>query len=423
MFGRRIVPYVIAVACAVSAAAISFPQDAEARVVCRTYTEGNQRVTEFCQDGYLCDLEARKCRPGPEARRKLEAERARKLAEVRKRQSELRERIRNALKQNRRTEPARPAAAPGTGQNPFNCSYKPAGGGAAWDAMCLDTVMSDPRKLAGLRCNPGEICPRGAGGIVVDNSVRRPAAAAAGVYTPGTWYAPSDDWRRVPSPQYHRATASPPAQAAPPRQSLRERLRMRLRYGEAESQINRLIAERNKHARASAAWEAMNDALKELDRTLSANGYDLSATFHSQGVYGGGDQDGGTGSGGGNAAARGDQTPADNAAPPAADNATPPADQSSGDQQAAKAEPDKPKRSARDETMCGFILYRVHQNDPAYHQIGQIPEACRDDVMQEALAEQSRMHPTIILDSSDREEIRRMISEVEALRGQAPPGE
>ena len=132
-----------------------------------------------------------------------------------------------------------------------------------------------------------------------------------------------------------------------------------------------------------------------------------------------GAQDGGTGSDSGNAAARGDQTPADNAqATPAADNATPPADQ-----QTAKAEPDKPKRSARDDIMCGFILYRVHQNDPAYHQIGQIPEACRDDVMQEALAEQSRMHPTIILDSSDREEIRRMISEVEALRGQAPPGE
>src|SRR5690606_12068589 len=65
--------------------------DASARVVCRVYTEGNQRVTEFCNEGYLCDLEARKCRPGPEARRELEAEKARRMAEDKRRNQELRE--------------------------------------------------------------------------------------------------------------------------------------------------------------------------------------------------------------------------------------------------------------------------------------------------------------------------------------------
>ena len=41
----------------------------KARVICRIYTQGRQRITEYCQDGYTCD--DTKCLPGPEIRRQI----------------------------------------------------------------------------------------------------------------------------------------------------------------------------------------------------------------------------------------------------------------------------------------------------------------------------------------------------------------
>lgn len=61
---------------------------AKAKVVCRVFDEGTRRITQYCEDGYECDLAAQKCRPGPELRRQMqenvEKERREQLAKVQK---------------------------------------------------------------------------------------------------------------------------------------------------------------------------------------------------------------------------------------------------------------------------------------------------------------------------------------------------
>lgn len=59
---------------------------APAKVICGSYQRGNQVVTEYCQDGYECDMVARKCRPGPELQKKFDDERA---AALKKAQQEI----------------------------------------------------------------------------------------------------------------------------------------------------------------------------------------------------------------------------------------------------------------------------------------------------------------------------------------------
>jgi hypothetical protein len=375
----------------------------QARVVCRVYREGNQRITKYCEDGYLCSPND-KCSPGPEMRRKAEAERARRLAEIRRHNEALHQRVRDALKRMRRAEPRR-AGVP----IQFNCSYKPAGGGAAWDAACLNTVMSDPRRLLVLRCAPGEACPRGSGGLTVGNAPS--SGYTAGTYTPGTWYTPSSDWKTIPSPQYRQGSGSVARRAGGAQPvSLRERLRLRLGHQEAEDQVRNLIAERDRNARNSAAWNAMNGVLQDLGQTLADNGLNLPEYFDDDGRV--------KPTAGGGAAP---PTPSDNiakAVPPPADNGPvpgPPVEQSGPNAPA-------PERSARDEVYCSFILYRVHSNDLAYRRMEQIPEQCRTPEMEEALAQQQKDHPTLIFDSSDREAIRQLLRGSEdVLRGQVPP--
>jgi hypothetical protein len=382
----------------------------KARVVCRVYTEGNRRITKYCQDGYLC-VPNDKCSPGPEIRRKIEAERQRRLAELKRRQDELRARVRNTLKGMRRAEP-RHAATPGT----FNCSYKPAGGGAAWDAACLSKVVSDPRQLLLLRCAPGETCPRGAGGLTVGNA--QTGGNAGGTYTPGTWYTPNSDWKTIPTPRYRQGSGSiarPRAGSRP--MTLREQLVMRLRHKQAEEQVERLLAERNREARGSAAWNAANGVLKDLGQTLADNGLDLPEYFKEDGTPRDSDGDGNLGPP--PQAAPGEVA----TAPPPANNPTPPnASSEPAAPAAAPSAPPPPQRSTRDEVYCSFILYRVHSNDLAYQNIEQIPEPCRTPEMREALAHQQSEHPTPYLNDSTGETVELLLRRTDAaLRDQAPP--
>ena len=47
----------------------------EVRDICRVHTEGNRRITEYCDDPYVCDLAHAKCKPGPELQRQLDEKR------------------------------------------------------------------------------------------------------------------------------------------------------------------------------------------------------------------------------------------------------------------------------------------------------------------------------------------------------------
>lgn len=80
-----------------------------AKVVCRVYDEGNRRVTQYCEDGYECDLAAQKCRPGPELRRQMEEK-----AEQERR--ELLAKAQKALKRDDRREEERRALRNQNGQ-------------------------------------------------------------------------------------------------------------------------------------------------------------------------------------------------------------------------------------------------------------------------------------------------------------------
>lgn len=73
----------------------------ESRVVCRVYRQGNKQVTEFCRDGYECDLVENKCRPGPEIRRQIEEAKARREAEFKAQQKQLADLQRSLRKQAR----------------------------------------------------------------------------------------------------------------------------------------------------------------------------------------------------------------------------------------------------------------------------------------------------------------------------------
>ncbi len=71
-----------------------------AKVICGSYQRGNQVVTEYCQDGYECDMVARKCRPGPELQKKFDDERA---AALKKAQQEIAKDKRLERRQEERT--------------------------------------------------------------------------------------------------------------------------------------------------------------------------------------------------------------------------------------------------------------------------------------------------------------------------------
>ena len=116
----------------------------EARVICRIYSQGRQRITEFCQDGYTCGDS--KCLPGPEIRRQIEVEKARRLDALKKQQAALERAAKQLqeLSQQARRDARRAEAA---------ASSAPASGGA---------------------------------------------------YQPGSWYTPGGDPRNIPSPRYNR---------------------------------------------------------------------------------------------------------------------------------------------------------------------------------------------------------------------------
>lgn len=56
----------------------------DVRDICRVYTQGNQRVTQYCDHPYVCDLAANKCKPGPELQRQIDEERRQREAELRR---------------------------------------------------------------------------------------------------------------------------------------------------------------------------------------------------------------------------------------------------------------------------------------------------------------------------------------------------
>jgi hypothetical protein len=63
--------------------------------------------------------------------------------------------MREAIKYEMKMDDRRSEASRANGDGVFDCSYKPAGGGAAWDATCAP----QGRWPAGATCNAGEICP------------------------------------------------------------------------------------------------------------------------------------------------------------------------------------------------------------------------------------------------------------------------
>ncbi len=147
----------------------------KARVVCRVYTEGNRRITRYCEDGYEC-LPDDKCGPGPEMRRQMEREneeRRRAADEQIRRLREMQERVQAAANRARR------------------------------EAQKADRRAAEQRRYSS-----------------ADNSKIVPSPRYdMGRYSPG-WGRPApgrnSDPRNIPSPQYGKARTPPPGVSRPP---------------------------------------------------------------------------------------------------------------------------------------------------------------------------------------------------------------
>lgn len=197
----------------------------EARVICRIYTQGRQRITEYCQDGYTCG--DTKCLPGPEIRRQIEAEKARRLDALKKQQEELERAAKQLqeLSQQARRDARRAEAA---------ASSAPSSGGA---------------------------------------------------YQPGSWYTPNGDPRNIPSPRYNRGSGGPyggqsqrgPRPARNPSiPAKRLTLRDQLRYGFMIADLFKL---RDTFSQGGNDWNNADDAIRNLDKKLLDQGIDLKSAF------------------------------------------------------------------------------------------------------------------------------------------------
>lgn len=80
-------------------------------VVCSKYREGNQIITEYCKDGYVCG-EGNKCNPGPELQRQIDEENRKREEALQKLQDDMKAADRDLMVNLRRLEEmADPASA------------------------------------------------------------------------------------------------------------------------------------------------------------------------------------------------------------------------------------------------------------------------------------------------------------------------
>lgn len=411
-------------------------------VVCRVYDEGDRRVTEYCEDGYVCG--DGKCNAGPEKRREQQAERARRRAELEKQKKDLealgrevQKFRREANREVRRTLTTSTTyySWQSTSGGGFDCNYKRAGDGAAWDAAC----MKDGVWPEGAKCNPSEVCPFDA---VSDESdtpsgsnkqPQRPSQVSGG-YRPGYWYTPSGDPRVMPTPRYSRSGRGPFGSRVHPsnsarqssRTSLRDQLRKQMRY---EPIIEELISLRDQSPRGSPQWQERNVVLRNLAHDLEDQGYQSTALAHDPELRGdagkeklpGGQADATPDA---KSPANGDK-PASNQDKPASDP-PPPAESAPGALPPAPAPEGVAAKLPEDEDpLCHWVAEQVAKRDLNYSRISQVPEKCRSGYgIREALQRNEIASPAwSTFESDSRAEIDRMRRSAEYLAGMAhlPP--
>lgn len=293
---------------------------------------------------------------------------------------------------------------------PFDCSYKPAGAGAAWDAECQSdgsrSSNSESEKRYRPRLDPQALYAQArltcltVNGEDYANCIRdaklKILLSDPDVAKQCGQLASTEQFRCV-----DRVYLYGPRGMSP--------LKQFNTINRAKLQIRELVQRRDQQPAGSVTWRVANDELRRLDETLRADEFDLSEIFKNSGVY--------RNAGSAPPPPSGSGSKEQKTEPPVGEpDRDPNGHNSVAGQQPAVPDAvaaDRKPLSEKDEIYCLFVARRISLGDAAYPTVQSVPEACRDsqDIASAFAVRQNG--PPIFMDSADREWIKDRIAEIE----------